>query len=480
MNRRNEYEALLAELEATPESLENTVNKALNRKNALHAKRRRLTGFAGGMAACFTAFVLLVNFSMPFARACSSVPLLSALAKAVSWSPSLTAAVENDYVQPMDLVQTQNGIVAKVEYLIVDRKQVSVFFLVDSTEYAHLGVSFPKLTMSGGERGWNSTFATGSIENGELIDFRVNFVERDVPEKLTMSFWVYDKGEAQSVPAESHAFEDYGDEMLSDRESAQPEHLAEFTFELEFDPNFTEQGEIINVGQAFVLDGQRVTLTEAELYPTHLRLNFDYDPDNTAWLTNLNYYLENEHGERFESVANGISGVGDPDTPSASSVWLDSPFFSQGEHLTLHITGATWLEKGREQVKVDLVNGVIEDPIPGVEVDWTEKRDSGWLVSFCKKKIWGSDMVYQLWSSSFYDADGNVYSIDQWSMTNFPMILGPISGDELEAHEAAERRAWEEGLTYETFALKDYTEDVVWLEPRWTAATDSTAEVVIR
>lgn len=35
MNRMDEYTALLAELEQTPEELDHTVNKALNRKNTL-------------------------------------------------------------------------------------------------------------------------------------------------------------------------------------------------------------------------------------------------------------------------------------------------------------------------------------------------------------------------------------------------------------------------------------------------------------
>ena len=38
MNRMDEYTALLAELEQTPEELNHTVNKALNRKNALQKK----------------------------------------------------------------------------------------------------------------------------------------------------------------------------------------------------------------------------------------------------------------------------------------------------------------------------------------------------------------------------------------------------------------------------------------------------------
>ncbi len=45
------------------------------------------------------------------------------------------------------------------------------------------------------------------------------------------------------------------------------------------------------------------------------------------------------------------------------------------------------------------------------------------------------------------------------------MILGEISGAELESYEAAEKAAKEEGRYFETFGLKDYTADCVWLEP---------------
>ena len=45
------------------------------------------------------------------------------------------------------------------------------------------------------------------------------------------------------------------------------------------------------------------------------------------------------------------------------------------------------------------------------------------------------------------------------------MILGEISGAELEAYEAAEKAAKEEGRYFETFGLKDCTADCVWLEP---------------
>ena len=80
MNRMEEYQALLAELEQTPEALESTVSKALTRRNALQ-KRWRIAGTSlGSLAACFAGFVLLVNLSVPFARACGHIPVLADLA----------------------------------------------------------------------------------------------------------------------------------------------------------------------------------------------------------------------------------------------------------------------------------------------------------------------------------------------------------------------------------------------------------------
>ena len=369
-----------------------------------------------------------------------------------------------------------------MEYLIVDRKQVDVFFSVQSDDYAHLDLDHPTLTVPGEQEGYASSFSSYGIENGDLMELRIDFMDRDVPDCLTMTFGVYDNKhlyENQKPPAQSNVA-DYGDELLSDNPREQREILATFTFELRFDPTYTEQGTVIDVGETFLLDGQSVTLTEAEIYPTHLRLNFDYDPANTAWLTELNFYLENERGERFNGIVNGISATGNPDDPSTDSVWLDSPYFSTGEHLTLHVTGASWIDKGQERVKVDLVKGMIENPPQGVRLEWAEKRDAGWVVSFSAGYRWEKTMHYQIWKNRFYDEDGTAHDINQRGASSSPMILGEISGAELEAYEAAEKAAKEEGRYFETFGLKDCTEDCVWLEPCWTRITDSTAQVVIK
>lgn len=51
------------------------------------------------------------------------------------------------------------------------------------------------------------------------------------------------------------------------------------------------------------------------------------DPANTAWLKGLDFYLENEDGERFDTVTNGVTASGDTDSPAMVSFRLESLIF---------------------------------------------------------------------------------------------------------------------------------------------------------
>ena len=70
MTRMEEYNALLQELEETPDRLNFTVARAKAR-----TRRQRVRKWVGAplisLSAACCAFVLLVNFSTPFAMACA-------------------------------------------------------------------------------------------------------------------------------------------------------------------------------------------------------------------------------------------------------------------------------------------------------------------------------------------------------------------------------------------------------------------------
>ena len=451
MNRNEEYNALLAELEQVPEHLDDTVERAVKRLNALQKKRRAWAISCAGLAACFACFVLLVNLSVPFARACGSIPVLRELAKAVSWSPSLSAAVENEYVQPIGQSQTENGITATIEYVIVDQKQLHIFFTLDSDDYDNLNAEMPRYET---EQVCSTIGSSWNQPPGTLLDFTLDYGDHNVPDSLTMTFGVTTYVESDwSAEASVQSYED---EMLEPVEEVEPDYLAEFTFDLEFDPEFTAKGEIIPVNQTFSLDGQTLTVTEVEVYPTHVRVNVADDPNNTAWLKSLAFYLENEDGERFEPISNGISATGDEDSPAYVSFRLESPYFADSEHLTLHVTGSEWLDKDMERVRVDLAHRTAERLPEGVTFQSAEERDGGWVLTFRVKQR-KEHHSFQVWNSTFYDEEGNPYEASR---------RGTTTDDS--------------GYFEEMLPLPGYWEDVVWLQPTYSHTTTESILIPIK
>lgn len=448
MSRMEEYEALMAECDREVPGLETTLDRAYAKKRK--RTTQRILRPLGGLAACFAVFVLLVNFCAPVAYACSKVPGLRELAEAVTFSRSLSDAVDNEYVQPMDLSQSANGVTAEIAYLIVDQKQVNVFFRLDSDIYDQLEAD-PDVLLPCGLL--NNSFGA---ENGQLRSVTIDFVDEDVPESLVLQLKVYAAGaavETAPVPADAERFPDI-------EEDYEREYLAEFEFLLEFDPLFTAAGRIYPVNQVIDLDGQKVTITEIEVYPTHLRVDIGEDEANTAWIRDLDFYIETDWGMRFDT-GSGITATGSTDSPSMISYRCDSPYFYEAAHLKLVITGAKFLDKDRERIYLDLRTGQ-SDPLPeGVAFHEAYREGEDWVLSF--RADWDEESpMQQLFRYLYYDAGGNEYEVHMWSSTY---------GD---PDENGEIRYY-----IESFPLKDYPYDEVWLTPQFTRYWTAENQIVI-
>lgn len=447
MNRMEEYQNLMQELDRPVPRLEHTLDRAIAR----NARRKRIARPLFSFAAAFACFVLLVNFCTPIAYACSKVPFLKELAEAVTFSRSLTDAVDHQYVQPLHLRQTDNGVTATVEYLIVDQKQVNVFYRLDSDTYTHMSPE-PSILKADGSRPVSCSYSVNDwdVPNGRLQSVTIDFLDTDVPDSMRMQLRITEQGapeEESLVPAE----EADTDPLLEDMEY-EPNYIAAFDFFLKFDPEFTAAGRTIPIGRTIVLNGQNITLTDMEIYPTHLRLNVEDDPDNTAWLTRLDFYIETDWGMKFEPVANGIIATGTVDSPMMASYRADSSYFYEAKHLKVVITGAEWLDKDMEKVRLDLKTKEIERLPEGVALISAEKKGESWIIHFQVRRR-NPHHSHQAFSNVYFDPYGNEYTIDSWA-TSF-------SDENAEEEEPGE-------YFYETFPLKNYPYDEVWLCPHYT------------
>lgn len=434
MNRNEEFTALLAQLDAqgVPAALDGSVERAARR--ARRHSRRRDWGAAlaslGGMAA---AFALMVNLSVPFAMACKRVPFLKDLAAAVALSPSLKAAVENDYIQYVGQEQTVNGVTLKLEYLILDQMQINFFYTLSGGDFDHYLLSANLLGPDGeGLHGYGLT--SGTARPGEMADFNANFNEGyQAPERFQVRCQVEgirDFAESAEAPVEGHT----GDPQPEGARNI----VAEFTFDLTLDPRLTAPGETLELNKWVEVDSQRLCLETLEINPTHARLKVSFDPDNTAWCKGLQFYLTDAKGSRYEDGSrSGSSGIlistGGDEENGQVYYYLESPYFSGKGPYTLHIMGANWLDKGKEWVKFDLETGDAENLPEGFRFVEAQREGENVRLTVAVPDVGQSGFnwdyrdpegtEYRLNEGSYYSRkleDGTTVKCDEFVLPDYP------------------------------------------------------------
>lgn len=407
MNRNEEYALYVQELEENAPPLDTLLDRAKKRR----LRRRLLVRPIGGLAAVFAVFVILVNVSAPVASACSQIPILRELAEAVTFSRSLSDAVENEYAQIVDQEQTENGITATVEYLIVDRKRVYIFFRLDSFWNPRLSadavVEWEPPHIPGG--GWPkdekrmhvySWMHFSELDNG-LCMLQLDLFEDQIPEKLDLTLQIYEGGSQEG-------------EYFWEWDEKEREYLAEPKFTLEIDPMFFAPGKIYELNQPFELDGQRYTVTGVEVYPTCMYVDLAEDPANTMQLRNLSFYIETDNGQRFDRPTLGTFASGISGSESMLRFYMDSIFFHDTESFQIVITGASFLNKEEYSFSVNLLTGETEDLPEGIAFQSAREQDGDWLLTLHSEynKTQGHRYIY---GHQFYDAGGKEYSL-QWTM----------------------------------------------------------------
>jgi len=368
MNREKEYQDLLSL--QTPAALDDTFLHAQARARKRRAVRARVATPVGAIAAVFIIFVTVVNISPAAVSAMERIPGLRQLAEAVSFSPSLTAAVEHEFVQPIGLTQTINGVTMRVEHVIVDQRRLHIFYTLDSP--TELGTTVGGGVSAEGEDGRIIVGSWAIREGAGIFHWEVGFASIVSEEEG----WV-----TEDVPSivvlERHVFDNNVDSYR--------EPIAIFEFTLELDLAFTQMGEVIELNHNFVLDGQNLTVTTVEINPTHTRVDIIGDENNTAWLRGLWFYLENERGERFyPPFRRGI--IANPracwSTMAVETHFLESAFFAESETLYMIIEEVQWLDKDMANVRVDLISGTADRLPEGMRLESVEQTDDGWALTF--------------------------------------------------------------------------------------------------
>lgn len=407
--------------------------------------------YAISSLAVASIFIIMINISPIFAHACKSIPLLDKLAKAVNFSYSLTRAVEEEFIQIIGQSKTQDNITINLQHLIVDQKEVNIFYTLEGdTDYKYM-VTPEILTSNSGSIKFSSD--VGNIENpDDLRSISIEFFY-EIPAKLLLNLQIEKvlKSDIDSMIIEDSLF---NDDMYI------PEYYTKIPFFLEFASHYTEQSRTHEINKTIQINGQNITIGNLEIYPTQMQLEIIEDENNSKKLQSLEYYLLDENRELLESNRTGITISRSTTDANASTYHMESDFFNNSESITLVITHARWLDKDFTPIKFDLKNNKSEW-LHENETFSCELTPQGYILYFDTPS--NDDDNYQKWGMSYYDENENKISINSFASYN---------------HEI-EKDGEIINVSRDSFALSNYFEDYVWLMPSYDYITQENIEVLL-
>lgn len=399
MNRMNEFFDLQRELDREPEALRETTERC--RERICRGKRSRFWKIpASAVAAALACFMILTNTSIAFARSVGGIPLLSDLAKAVTYEPGLRAAIDNQYVQPVALSQTKNGVTLSVPYLIADKSQLVLFYSLKSADGRNLSLESAGLDgltdASGAELKYTSYSSGPSYLSGTLQEIHYQFQNGvETPAKIHLKLIALEGG-APGPDADGKA-------------------AASFSVDIPIDKSLFQEPEKFDLQKEYTVLGQKLTIQSAEIAPTMTRITMDTPDGNTALLRDISFSLTDEQGRVWNGRSNGITATFDASGDNVREVYLESNYFSHVKHLYLKIESVGWLPKSQRTVKVDVKNKTASLLSDSIRMTKLEQNGSHLVLTF-EKPVDGQH-ISSIFSSIYSDSAGS-WNMDSISDRN--------------------------------------------------------------
>lgn len=361
------------------------------------------------VAACTCLiFVGAVNLSPAFASAAAKVPLMRELVAAVSFDPSMKAAIEHHYVQLVKQSDSDNGYRLEVEYLVADTANLTVYYRFlgmgdDAAAFHEQFRYMPELQDLDGNRldGYGITWG-GMVETeDELQAIKCNFTEGTLPEQLQLQVTV----EQVVAPADDTA-QDGLDDLIASYAAPKPDYetVATLTVPLHIDADSLFNLRTIDLQQTIEIAGQTILLEKAEIYPTQMRVYWQEAADNTAYIANLPMTLQGRQHHRWETISNGVSGIGSIGQPRQT--WLDSSWFADDGVYLLQIEEIALLPKENRQVTYDYRSNTFTGLPAYIQLKAATPCDAGLFLEF-EIQSSNSTVHGSVFDRSYLDGYGN-------------------------------------------------------------------------
>lgn len=290
------------------------LEKAKREKRQTHAKRIRTIWSLAAAALLILVLAATIRVSPAFANAVASIPGLEKFVEMIQNDKGLSAVFENEYYQPIGESQTTGNATLTIDGVILDESGMNIFYTIESAvEMDDITILAPVLK--------NRQEVPPSS-----ISFNHPITQADSPkiysDVLGFTF------------EEPIRFDDltFTLELKTELDGKEFNFSVPFTLAENVKPSPTYQ-----VKEKVEVEGQKFTIEEVTIHPLRVGVKISFDPANTKKILHFeDMRLEDQNGEIWSSISNGISAHGDIDDGELI-YFLQSNYFEKPEELYLRI-----------------------------------------------------------------------------------------------------------------------------------------------
>ncbi|MEK3706987.1 DUF4179 domain-containing protein [Paenibacillus sp. FSL R7-0198] len=383
--RKTEYETMPVPDTAAYQAVQAGIRQAARKRKS----RLRWYMSSISAAALILLFTGCIRVSPAFASLVEQLPGMEGIVSMIRQDKGLMMAIDKSLLQQVGVTDEHDGTSLTVEGIITDESRMVIFYTMKGMKDPEKGGYDIDLLDENGKDlpvGFSYSSPKPASESGVYEDkIDVSFTESLPPQELTV------------------VFKERGKE---------PNNKWKVTFPV--DHNLTKgMKKIIPVNQTMNVDGQRIHVKQAVLYPTRLVLDIEYDRNNTKKIFGIrDLHLVDEQGRAWRTDSSSIGGSG-------SSVFFESMYFSTPKKLTLQGSGLSAVDQDELVIIFDPSSGEIQGGPSSLKLLQSTVQGKNLILEFSIADA--QNATSGLSFTNIEDSKGNPFDINEvsWSPSVF-------------------------------------------------------------
>ncbi|WP_422124583.1 DUF4179 domain-containing protein [Planococcus sp. X10-3] len=301
-------------LEAGDGAIMQGMERAKREKMQSRAKRKRTLWSLAAAALLILTLATTIRVSPAFANAVASIPGMEKFVELIQNDKGLNAAFENEYYQPIGESQTIGSATLTIDGVILDESGMNIFYTIESA------VEMEDIVIH-----------TPALKNQQEIPLGAVSYNHPVTQEDSPKIYTDILGFNFQEPLKFDSLDFTLDlEVTLDGE--------DFDFSIPFTvPENVAPSVTFAVNEEVIVEGQKFTVEEMIVHPLRVGVKLSFHPDNTKKILQFeDMRLEDENGEIWGSILNGLSASGDINE-GEMTFYLQSNYFEAPEELYLRI-----------------------------------------------------------------------------------------------------------------------------------------------